>query len=195
MVSFFGALCVYNKLPVTFSSQSHVQKNKRILKAVRDLAADSLIIEYRGKVMLRQQFEANGYFFKRYWKAMLCFWKFIFILLCIFVYNVVVFFAGHILLYCSTLSLTVWKCAWTHGASGMRPDSSVALAHPMLRCGTWSKMACCIYTFTLWGPSPRGVRLPLALIMTTAAGKHHSLPHVMTLLPAFPPSGQTALAD
>lgn len=56
----------YNKLTVTFSSQSHVQKNKRILKAVRDLAADSLIIEYRGKVMLRQQFEANGYFFKRY---------------------------------------------------------------------------------------------------------------------------------
>lgn len=45
--------------------QSHVQKNKRILKAVRDLAADSLLIEYRGKFMLRQQFEANGYFFKR----------------------------------------------------------------------------------------------------------------------------------
>lgn len=93
------------------------------------------------------------------------------ILLWIFVY-IVVFFAGHILLYCSTLSLTVWKCAWTHGASGMRPDSSVALAHPMLRCGTWSKMACCTYTFTLWGPSLRGVRSPLALIMTTAAGKH-----------------------
>lgn len=55
-------------LIVTFSSQSHVQKNKRILKAVRDLAADSLIIEYRGKVMLQQQFEANGYFFKRYLK-------------------------------------------------------------------------------------------------------------------------------
>lgn len=55
-------------LIVTLSSQSHVQKNKRILKAVRDLAADSLIIEYRGKVMLRQQFEANGYFFKRYLK-------------------------------------------------------------------------------------------------------------------------------
>lgn len=60
-----------------FSSQSHVQKNKRILKAARDLAADSLIIEYRGKVMLRQQFEANGYFFKRYWKATLCLWTFI----------------------------------------------------------------------------------------------------------------------
>lgn len=45
--------------------QSQVQKNKKILKAVRDLAPDSLIIEYRGKFMLRQQFEANGYFFKR----------------------------------------------------------------------------------------------------------------------------------
>ncbi len=65
-----GALFValYDMLIVTFSSQSHVQKNKRILKAVRELAADSLIIEYRGKVMLRQQFEANGYFFKRYLK-------------------------------------------------------------------------------------------------------------------------------
>lgn len=45
--------------------QSQIQKNKKILKAVRDLAQDSLIIEYRGKFMLRQQFEANGYFFKR----------------------------------------------------------------------------------------------------------------------------------
>lgn len=50
---------------LTFSLQSQVQKNKKILKAVRDLAPDSLIIEYRGKFMLRQQFEANGYFFKR----------------------------------------------------------------------------------------------------------------------------------
>ncbi|MEQ2180341.1 hypothetical protein GOODEAATRI_000363 [Goodea atripinnis] len=41
------------------------KKNKKILKAVRDLPPDSLIIEYRGKFMLRQQFEANGYFFKR----------------------------------------------------------------------------------------------------------------------------------
>lgn len=48
-----------------FFVQSQVQKNKKILKAVRDLAPDSLIIEYRGKFMLRQQFEANGYFFKR----------------------------------------------------------------------------------------------------------------------------------
>ncbi|XP_007232774.3 inactive histone-lysine N-methyltransferase 2E isoform X2 [Astyanax mexicanus] len=56
--------------------ESHVQKNKRILKAVRDLAADSLIIEYRGKVMLRQQFEANGYFFKRPYPFVLFYSKF-----------------------------------------------------------------------------------------------------------------------
>lgn len=52
-------------LSFLFYIQSQVQKNKKILKAVRDLAPDSLIIEYRGKFMLRQQFEANGYFFKR----------------------------------------------------------------------------------------------------------------------------------
>uniref|UniRef100_A0AAY4DX33 Lysine (K)-specific methyltransferase 2E n=1 Tax=Denticeps clupeoides TaxID=299321 RepID=A0AAY4DX33_9TELE len=56
--------------------ESHVQKNKRILKAVRDLAADSLIIEYRGKFMLRQQFEANGYFFKRPYPFVLFYSKF-----------------------------------------------------------------------------------------------------------------------
>ncbi|RXM33319.1 Histone-lysine N-methyltransferase 2E [Acipenser ruthenus] len=43
--------------------ESQVQKNKKILKAAKDLPPDTLIIEYRGKFMLRQQFEANGYFF------------------------------------------------------------------------------------------------------------------------------------
>ncbi|XP_068573412.1 inactive histone-lysine N-methyltransferase 2E isoform X2 [Cebidichthys violaceus] len=56
--------------------QSQVQKNKKILKAVRDLAPDSLIIEYRGKFMLRQQFEANGYFFKRPYPFVLFYSKF-----------------------------------------------------------------------------------------------------------------------
>ncbi|XP_037616024.1 inactive histone-lysine N-methyltransferase 2E isoform X4 [Sebastes umbrosus] len=55
---------------------SQVQKNKKILKAVRDLAPDSLIIEYRGKFMLRQQFEANGYFFKRPYPFVLFYSKF-----------------------------------------------------------------------------------------------------------------------
>ncbi|XP_072566088.1 inactive histone-lysine N-methyltransferase 2E-like isoform X3 [Paramormyrops kingsleyae] len=45
--------------------ESHLQKNRKILKAARDLAPDTLIIEYRGKFMLRHQFEANGYFCKR----------------------------------------------------------------------------------------------------------------------------------
>lgn len=43
-----------------------MQKNKKILKAAKDLPPDALIIEYRGKFMLREQFEANGYFFKRF---------------------------------------------------------------------------------------------------------------------------------
>lgn len=46
--------------------QSYLQKNKKILKAAKDLLPETLIIEYRGKFMLRDQFEANGYFFKRY---------------------------------------------------------------------------------------------------------------------------------
>ncbi|XP_078275816.1 inactive histone-lysine N-methyltransferase 2E isoform X7 [Rhinoraja longicauda] len=45
--------------------ESQVQKNKKILKATKDLLPDTFIIEYRGKFMLREQFEANGHFFKR----------------------------------------------------------------------------------------------------------------------------------
>ncbi|XP_048466419.1 inactive histone-lysine N-methyltransferase 2E isoform X5 [Rhincodon typus] len=45
--------------------ESQMQKNKRILKAAKDLLPDTFIIEYRGKFMLREQFEANGHFFKR----------------------------------------------------------------------------------------------------------------------------------
>ncbi|KAJ8393431.1 hypothetical protein AAFF_G00061530, partial [Aldrovandia affinis] len=56
--------------------QSQVQKNKKILRAVCDLASDSLIMEYRGKFMLRQQFEANGYFFKRPYPFVLFYSKF-----------------------------------------------------------------------------------------------------------------------
>ncbi|KAJ8249658.1 hypothetical protein COCON_G00228740 [Conger conger] len=46
-------------------AQTQVQKNKRILRAVCDLGPNALIMEYRGKFMLRQQFEANGCFFKK----------------------------------------------------------------------------------------------------------------------------------
>ncbi|KAL2102900.1 hypothetical protein ACEWY4_002068 [Coilia grayii] len=68
----------YNTHTASFKPpvESQVQKNKRILKAVRDLAPDSLIIEYRGKFMLRQQFEANGYFFKRPYPFVLFYSKF-----------------------------------------------------------------------------------------------------------------------
>ncbi|XP_060759790.1 LOW QUALITY PROTEIN: inactive histone-lysine N-methyltransferase 2E [Neoarius graeffei] len=73
-----GKTLAYNTHPAAFKPpvESHVQKNKRILKAVRDLAADSLLIEYRGKFMLRQQFEANGYFFKRPYPFVLFYSKF-----------------------------------------------------------------------------------------------------------------------
>ncbi|KAG5267597.1 hypothetical protein AALO_G00223520 [Alosa alosa] len=68
----------YNTHTASFKPpvESQVQKNKRILKAVRDLVPDSLIIEYRGKFMLRQQFEANGYFFKRPYPFVLFYSKF-----------------------------------------------------------------------------------------------------------------------
>ncbi|XP_056132452.1 inactive histone-lysine N-methyltransferase 2E [Lampris incognitus] len=73
-----GKSLAYNTHPASFKPpvESQVQKNKRILKAVRDLAPDSLIIEYRGKFMLRQQFEANGYFFKRPYPFVLFYSKF-----------------------------------------------------------------------------------------------------------------------
>ncbi|XP_075455783.1 inactive histone-lysine N-methyltransferase 2E isoform X9 [Ascaphus truei] len=56
--------------------ESYLQKNKRILKAAKDLLPETLIIEYRGKFMLREQFEANGYFFKRPYPFVLFYSKF-----------------------------------------------------------------------------------------------------------------------
>lgn len=43
-----------------------MQKHRKILRAAKNLEPDTLIIEYRGKVMLKQQFEVNGHFFKKY---------------------------------------------------------------------------------------------------------------------------------
>ncbi|KAG5830609.1 hypothetical protein ANANG_G00312500 [Anguilla anguilla] len=57
-------------------AQSQVQRNRRILRAVCDLAPNALIMEYRGKFMLRQQFEANGCFFKRPYPFVLFYSKF-----------------------------------------------------------------------------------------------------------------------
>lgn len=56
-------LCVL--LQLQLGRVTRVQKHRKILRAARDLALDTLIIEYRGKVMLRQQFEVNGHFFKK----------------------------------------------------------------------------------------------------------------------------------
>ncbi|XP_056429501.1 inactive histone-lysine N-methyltransferase 2E isoform X3 [Hyla sarda] len=56
--------------------ESYMQKNKKILKAAKDLQPETLIIEYRGKFMLREQFEANGYFFKRPYPFVLFYSKF-----------------------------------------------------------------------------------------------------------------------
>ncbi|XP_018421941.1 PREDICTED: histone-lysine N-methyltransferase 2E isoform X2 [Nanorana parkeri] len=56
--------------------ESYLQKNKKILKAAKDLLPETLIIEYRGKFMLRDQFEANGYFFKRPYPFVLFYSKF-----------------------------------------------------------------------------------------------------------------------
>ncbi|XP_075430481.1 histone-lysine N-methyltransferase SETD5 isoform X2 [Ascaphus truei] len=55
---------------------TRVQKHRKIVRAARDLAANTLIIEYRGKVMLRQQFEVNGHFFKKPYPFVLFYSKF-----------------------------------------------------------------------------------------------------------------------
>ncbi|KAM9482594.1 histone-lysine N-methyltransferase SETD5 isoform 3-T3 [Clarias gariepinus] len=55
---------------------TRVQKHRKILRAARDLEPDTLIIEYRGKVMLKQQFEVNGQFFKKPYPFVLFYSKF-----------------------------------------------------------------------------------------------------------------------
>lgn len=50
---------------------TRVQKHRKILRAAKNLEPDTLIIEYRGKVMLKQQFEVNGHFFKKYANVLL----------------------------------------------------------------------------------------------------------------------------
>ncbi|XP_013855260.1 SET domain-containing protein 5 isoform X2 [Austrofundulus limnaeus] len=55
---------------------TRVQKHRKILRAAKNLEPDTLIIEYRGKVMLRQQFEVNGHFFKKPYPFVLFYSKF-----------------------------------------------------------------------------------------------------------------------
>ncbi|XP_054639828.1 histone-lysine N-methyltransferase SETD5 isoform X3 [Dunckerocampus dactyliophorus] len=55
---------------------TRVQKHRKILRAAKNLDPDALIIEYRGKVMLKQQFEVNGHFFKKPYPFVLFYSKF-----------------------------------------------------------------------------------------------------------------------
>ncbi|KAM3620976.1 uncharacterized protein V6R79_004423 [Siganus canaliculatus] len=55
---------------------TRVQKHRKILRAAKNLDPDTLIIEYRGKVMLKQQFEVNGHFFKKPYPFVLFYSKF-----------------------------------------------------------------------------------------------------------------------
>ncbi|CAJ1051954.1 LOW QUALITY PROTEIN: histone-lysine N-methyltransferase SETD5 [Xyrichtys novacula] len=55
---------------------TRVQKHRKILRAAKTLEPDTLIIEYRGKVMLKQQFEVNGHFFKKPYPFVLFYSKF-----------------------------------------------------------------------------------------------------------------------
>uniref|UniRef100_A0A8C8H6G9 SET domain-containing protein n=1 Tax=Oncorhynchus tshawytscha TaxID=74940 RepID=A0A8C8H6G9_ONCTS len=55
---------------------TRVQNHRKVLRAARDLEPDTLIIEYRGKVMLKQQFEVNGHFFKKPYPFVLFYSKF-----------------------------------------------------------------------------------------------------------------------
>ncbi|KAM4022389.1 histone-lysine N-methyltransferase SETD5 [Anomaloglossus baeobatrachus] len=55
---------------------ARVQKHRKILRASKELPVNTLVIEYRGKVMLRQQFEVNGHFFKKPYPFVLFYSKF-----------------------------------------------------------------------------------------------------------------------
>ncbi|CAM9367112.1 unnamed protein product [Lampetra fluviatilis] len=58
-------------------------RSTKALKAARDLPAHTLLIEYRGMVMLQQQFEANGLFFKRPYPFVLFYSKFLGVDMCV----------------------------------------------------------------------------------------------------------------
>ncbi|XP_007888441.1 histone-lysine N-methyltransferase SETD5 isoform X2 [Callorhinchus milii] len=65
-----------SQMQLQLGKVTRVQRHRKILRAARDLTPDMLIIEYRGKVMLRQQFEVNGHFFKRPYPFVLFYPKF-----------------------------------------------------------------------------------------------------------------------
>ncbi|XP_012817150.1 histone-lysine N-methyltransferase SETD5 isoform X4 [Xenopus tropicalis] len=67
---------VGSQMQLQLGRVTRVQKHRKILRAAKDLAPNTLVIEYRGKVMLRQQFEVNGHFFKRPYPFVLFYSKF-----------------------------------------------------------------------------------------------------------------------
>ncbi|KAM4643746.1 histone-lysine N-methyltransferase SETD5 isoform 2-T2 [Discoglossus pictus] len=67
---------VGSQMQLQLGRVTRVQKHRKILRAARELAPNSLVIEYRGKVMLRQQFEVNGHFFKKPYPFVLFYSKF-----------------------------------------------------------------------------------------------------------------------
>ncbi|XP_028906199.1 histone-lysine N-methyltransferase SETD5 isoform X2 [Ornithorhynchus anatinus] len=67
---------VGSQMQLQLGRVTRVQKHRKTLRAAKDLALDTLIIEYRGKVMLRQQFEVNGHFFKKPYPFVLFYSKF-----------------------------------------------------------------------------------------------------------------------
>ncbi|XP_077180952.1 histone-lysine N-methyltransferase SETD5 isoform X3 [Paroedura picta] len=74
---------VGSQMQLQLGRVTRVQKHRKILRAARELAADTLIIEYRGKVMLRQQFEVNGHFFKKPYPFVLFYSKFNSVEICV----------------------------------------------------------------------------------------------------------------
>ncbi|KAM8931119.1 histone-lysine N-methyltransferase SETD5 isoform 2-T2 [Pelodytes ibericus] len=67
---------VGSQMQLQLGRVTRVQKHRKIVRAAKDLAANCLVIEYRGKVMLRQQFEVNGHFFKKPYPFVLFYSKF-----------------------------------------------------------------------------------------------------------------------
>ncbi|XP_021466298.2 histone-lysine N-methyltransferase SETD5 isoform X1 [Oncorhynchus mykiss] len=65
-----------SQMQVQLGRVTRVQNHRKVLRAARDLEPDTLIIEYRGKVMLKQQFEVNGHFFKKPYPFVLFYSKF-----------------------------------------------------------------------------------------------------------------------
>ncbi|KAM9814028.1 histone-lysine N-methyltransferase SETD5 [Neosynchiropus ocellatus] len=74
---------VGSQMQLQLGRVTRVQRHRKILRAAKNLDPDTLIIEYRGKVMLKQQFEANGHFFKKPFPFVLFYSKFLNVEMCV----------------------------------------------------------------------------------------------------------------